>query len=159
MSEIHEIEVETLGGKKTTLEAHDGRVMLIVNVASKCGFTKQYEGLEALHRELGERGLSVLGFPCNQFGRQEPGTAKEIQDFCASEYGVSFPMYAKIDVNGRDAHVLYRYLTAAKKDDLGKAELSWNFEKFLVDREGRVVSRHGSKASPESLRAAIEELL
>lgn len=160
MSEsIHDIEVETLDGHKRKLADHRGKVMLIVNVASKCGFTPQYAGLEALHRELGERGLRVLGFPCNQFGKQEPGTADEIKTFCSSKYDVTFPMYAKIEVNGRDAHVLYRFLTAAKKNDLGGKDIEWNFEKFLVDREGKVVSRHDSRTTPEQLRPKIEALL
>ena len=159
MSEIYDIEVQTLDGKKRTLADHRGEVMLIVNVASKCGYTPQYEGLEALHRELGERGLAVLGFPCNQFGSQEPGTAQEIRAFCDAKYGVSFPMYAKLDVNGRDAHVLYRYLTAAKKNDLGEKDVRWNFEKFLVDRAGRVVKRFESRVTPAELRAEIERLL
>ena len=159
MSEIYDIDVETMDGRKRTLGDHRGKVMLIVNVASKCGYTPQYEGLEQLHRDLGERGLAVLGFPCNQFGAQEPGTAKEIRAFCDAKYGVTFPMYAKVEVNGRDAHVLYRYLCAAKKSDLGDKEIRWNFEKFLVDREGRVVARFDSKKTPADLRPAIEKLL
>ncbi|MCB9594783.1 MAG: glutathione peroxidase [Sandaracinaceae bacterium] len=159
MSEIYDIDVETLDGRKRTLGDHRGKVMLIVNVASKCGFTPQYEGLEALHRELSEKGLAVLGFPCNQFGKQEPGTAQEIRSFCDTKYGVSFPMYAKLEVNGRDAHVLYRYLTAAKKSDLGDTEVRWNFEKFLVNREGKVVGRYDSRTTPGDLKAKIEALL
>ncbi len=159
MSEIYDIEVETLEGRKRTLKDHQGKVMLIVNVASKCGNTPQYEGLQALYEKLGERGLVVLGFPCNQFGSQEPGTAKEIRAFCDSKYHVTFPMYAKVDVNGRDAHVLYRYLTAAKKSDLGDKDVRWNFEKFLVDRSGKVVARFHDKTKPADLEAKIEKLL
>lgn len=159
MSDIYDIEVETLEGRKRTLKDHQGKVMLIVNVASKCGNTPQYEGLQALYEKLGERGLVVLGFPCNQFGSQEPGTAKEIRAFCDSKYHVTFPMYAKVDVNGRDAHVLYRYLTAAKKSDLGDKDVRWNFEKFLVDRTGKVVARFHDKTKPADLEAKIEKLL
>jgi glutathione peroxidase len=156
---LYDIDVTTLAGRNEKLRAHEGKVMLIVNVASKCGFTPQYEGLEALYRDLKDRGFVVLGFPCNQFGKQEPGTAREIAQFCESSYGVTFPMYAKIDVNGRDAHVLYRTLGAMKKDDLGRPEIQWNFEKFLVDREGKVVGRFESKVTPEELRPRIEALL
>lgn len=136
-----------------------GRVVLAVNVASRCGYTPQYAGLERLHADLAGEGFTIVGFPCNQFGAQEPGTAKEIRAFCDAKYGVTFPMYAKVEVNGRDAHVLYRYLTAAKKSDLGDKEIRWNFEKFLVDREGRVVARFDSKKTPADLRPAIEKLL
>jgi len=159
MSDLYDIDVQTLDGRNASIGDHAGEVMLIVNVASKCGFTPQYEGLEALHRELGEKGLAVLGFPCNQFGSQEPGSPKEIAEFCSTKYDVTFPMYAKVDVNGSDAHVLYRYLTASKKNDLGQKEIQWNFEKFLVDREGNVVARFDSRATPASIRPKIEALL
>jgi glutathione peroxidase len=134
-------------------------VLLIVNVASQCGFTPQYEGLEALYRRLGDRGFVVLGFPCNQFGRQEPGDAAEIQRFCSVNYGVSFPLFAKVDVNGSNAHPLYRRLKANKRGLLGPAAIKWNFTKFLVARDGTVVRRFGPRDPPESLEPAILPLL
>ena len=136
--------------------------MLIVNTASKCGFTPQYAGLEALYRQYRDRGLVVLGFPCNQFGRQEPGTAEEISSFCEREFGVSFPIFAKIDVNGKNAHPLYRYLSREKPAALSFLlgnRIRWNFTKFLVGRDGRVVARVGPSVKPAGLAASIEELL
>jgi glutathione peroxidase len=133
--------------------------MLIVNVASKCGFTPQYKGLEALYRKMHDRGLEVLGFPCNQFGAQEPGTEKEIQSFCESKYDVTFPLYAKIDVNGADAAPLYRYLKKERPGLLGSAAIKWNFTKFLIDRKGRVVERYAPKIEPQTIAADIEKLL
>ena len=133
-------------------------MLLIVNTASACGFTPQYKGLEALQRELAPRGFSVLGFPCNQFGAQEPGNAKEIAAFCASNYDISFPMFDKIDVNGANAHPLYQYLKGEKSGLLGSA-IKWNFTKFLVNRMGKVVARHAPTARPEGLRQEIEALL
>jgi len=130
-----------------------------VNVASQCGFTPQYEGLEALYRRLGDRGFVVLGFPCNQFGHQEPGDAAEIQRFCSVNYGVSFPLFAKIDVNGSSAHPLYRCLKANKRGLLGSAAIKWNFTKFLVARDGTIVHRFGPRDTPESLEQAILPLL
>jgi glutathione peroxidase len=156
---IYDIEVESIGGGKRTLETYRGRVLLIVNTASKDLFTPQYAGLETLHRELGGRGLTVLAFPCDQFGRGEPGNAKEIESFVKEKYAVSFPMHAKIDVIERDAHVLYRYLCAAKKSDVGDKDVRDNFEKFLVDRQGKVVGRYDARTTPEKLRPAIEKLL
>ena len=132
--------------------------MLIVNTASACGFTPQYRCLEALHRELSPRGFSVLGFPCNQFGSQEPGDARQIEQFCAGNYAVTFPMFAKIDVNGGNAHPLFQYLKREKSGLLG-ASIKWNFTKFLVDRSGKVVARHAPTARPESLTREIEGLL
>jgi len=140
------------------LRRFEGRVLLIVNTASACGFTPQYQGLEALHRELAPRGFAVLGFPCNQFGGQEPGNATEIAAFCSSNYHVSFPMFDKIDVNGADAHPLYQYLKDEKSGLLGSA-IKWNFTKFLADRAGKVVARHAPTARPEGLRQEIEALL
>ena len=133
-------------------------MLLIVNTASKCGFTPQYEGLEALYRELSPRGFAVLGFPCNQFGAQEPGDAKQIAEFCERKYEVSFPMFAKIDVNGSSAHPLYVYLKGAKSGLLGSS-IKWNFTKFLVDRSGKVVARHAPTAAPQGLKKDIEALL
>ena len=152
-------EVETIDGEKTTLAAHEGKVLLVVNTASECGFTPQFEGLEQLWREYGERGLVVLGFPCNQFGEQDPGTNEEIAQFCAINYGVSFPMHARIEVNGPGAHPLFQQLTAGAKGLLGSKSIKWNFTKFLVGRDGEIVSRFGPQDTPESLRGAIERAL
>ena len=132
--------------------------LLIINVASKCGFTPQYAGLEQLHRELGPRGLTVLGFPCNQFGAQEPGDAAEIANFCSLTYDVSFPVLAKVEVNGDGADPLYKYLKSVKPGLLGLQSIKWNFTKFLIDRAGKVVSRHAPTEKPETLRPAIEKL-
>ncbi len=156
---LYDIEVETLDGQTQPLREHEGKVLLIVNTASRCGYTPQYEGLEKLHRKLEGRGLVVLGFPCNQFGAQEPGTAEEIGAFCQAKYDVTFPMHAKIKVNGSDAHPLYQLLKREQKGILGTEAIKWNFTKFLVDREGNVVSRHGSRTKPEDLEAEIERLL
>jgi glutathione peroxidase len=130
-----------------------------VNTASRCGFTPQYQGLEELYRRYRDRGLAVLGFPCNQFGAQEPGSAEDIRSFCAVNYGVSFPMFAKIEVNGEHADPLYKYLKGQAKGVLGSTAIKWNFTKFLVNRQGDVVNRYGSAAKPEQLAAAIEGLL
>lgn len=156
---IYEFKVDSLAGKPGNLAEGRDQVMLIVNTASKCGFTPQYKGLEALHEELGERGLLVLGFPCNQFGKQEPGSAEEIGEFCELNYGVSFPMFAKVDVNGRNAHPLFQYLKAEAKGFLGTEAIKWNFTKFLVNRDGEVVERFAPSTTPESLKARIEDLL
>jgi glutathione peroxidase len=155
---IYDIEVETLDGERLRMDAHRGKVLLIVNTASQCGFTPQYAGLQKLQDELAERGFTVLGFPCNQFGSQEPGDAEEIATFCSTRYDVSFPMHAKIDVNGKNAHPLYRYLRTEKGGLLGDA-IKWNFTKFLVDAEGNVVARFGPRRTPADLRADIEKLL
>ena len=156
---VYEFEAHGLDGRERPLSAFRGQALLIVNVASRCGFTPQYAGLEALQRDYGARGFSVLGFPCNQFGAQEPGDADEIQSFCEVNYGVSFPLFAKIDVKGPAAHPLYGYLTRAKPGLLGSRGVKWNFTKFLVDREGRPVARYGSSSPPEALKPAIEALL
>jgi len=140
------------------LKRFEGQVLLIVNTASKCGFTPQYQGLEALQREFSPRGFAVLGFPCNQFGGQEPGDARQIADFCESKYDVTFPMFSKIDVNGFDAHPLYDYLKKEKSGLLGPS-IKWNFTKFLVDRAGRVVARHAPTTTPDALKKEIEALL
>jgi glutathione peroxidase len=136
-----------------------GRVLLIVNTASKCGFTPQYEGLEQLYRTYKDRGFEVLAFPCNQFGQQEPGTAEEIGDFCETKYNVSFPIFSKIEVNGPHAHPLYRFLKQSKPGILGTKDIKWNFTKFLVDRNGSIVARYAPAKEPRSLAAAIETLL
>lgn len=140
------------------LSAHKGKVLLIVNTASKCGFTPQYEGLEKLHRKYHDQGLEILAFPCNQFGSQEPGDAEEIKKFCSLNYDVSFPLMAKIDVNGNDADPLWKYLKAEKSGLLG-SRIKWNFTKFLVDRDGNVVARYGPAVKPDQLKSEIEALL
>jgi glutathione peroxidase len=156
---IYEFSAETLRGETVSLSDYRGKVLLIVNTASKCGFTPQYEGLEALHRRYSGQGLVVLGFPCNQFGAQEPGDASEIQGFCSLTYDVTFPMFAKIDVNGPKTHPLYAYLKHAQKGLLGSEAVKWNFTKFLVGRDGAVVERFGSMTKPEDIAASIETLL
>jgi glutathione peroxidase len=158
MPGVYDFSAQSLSGDDVPLQRFEGQVLLIVNTASACGFTPQYQGLETLQRELAPRGFSVLGFPCNQFGGQEPGDAKAIAEFCESNYHVSFPMFGKIDVNGGNAHPLYRYLKGEKSGLLGSA-IKWNFTKFLVDRAGRVVARHAPTARPEGLRQDIEALL
>ena len=158
MAGIYDFSAQSLAGEQVALKRFEGKVLLIVNTASACGFTPQYNGLEDLHRELSPRGFAVLGFPCNQFGGQEPGTAAQIEEFCAGKYAITFPMFAKIEVNGNQAHPLFRYLKNEKSGLLGPS-IKWNFTKFLVDRTGRVVARHAPTARPESLRREIEALL
>jgi glutathione peroxidase len=158
MAGIYDFTAASLGGEEVPLKRFEGKVLLIVNTASACGFTPQYKGLEALHRELAPRGFAVLGFPCNQFGSQEPGDARQIEQFCSSNYDVTFPIFAKIDVNGGKAHPLYDYLKGEKSGLLGPS-IKWNFTKFLVDRSGKVVARHAPTARPESLKQEIERLL
>ena len=139
MNTIYDFKVKTIEGKETTLEQYKGKVMLIVNVASKCGFTPQYDGLEALYKKYKEKGLVVLGFPCNQFGSQEPGSETEIQNFCRVNFGVTFPMFSKINVNGDQTNPLYVYLKSEKPGIMGSEAIKWNFTKFLVDKEGKVI--------------------
>ena len=158
MASIYDFSATSLAGEDTPLKRFEGKVLLIVNTASACGFTPQYKGLEALQQSFGARGFSVLGFPCNQFGRQEPGSAAEIGQFCSSNYAVSFPMFDKIDVNGDNAHPLYQYLRGEKSGLLGSS-IKWNFTKFLIDRSGKVVGRYAPIATPESLTKDIEALL
>jgi glutathione peroxidase len=158
MARVFDFTATSLGGDEVPLKQFEGKVLLIVNTASACGFTPQYKGLEALHQALEPRGFSVLGFPCNQFGGQEPGDARQIEQFCSSNYAVTFPMFAKIDVNGGNAHPLYQYLKNAKSGLLGSS-IKWNFTKFLVDRAGQVVARHAPTAKPEGLTKEIEALL
>jgi glutathione peroxidase len=158
MAGIYDFTAKSLAGEDVPLKRFEGQVLLIVNTASACGFTPQYRGLEVLHQQLGLRGFSVLGFPCNQFGSQEPGDAKQIEQFCASNYAITFPMFAKIDVNGTGAHPLYQYLKNEKSGLLGPS-IKWNFTKFLVDRSGKVVARHAPTAKPEGLAQEIEALL
>ncbi|TLD44984.1 MAG: Hydroperoxy fatty acid reductase gpx1 [Accumulibacter sp.] len=156
---IHQFSAERLGGGEQSLADYAGKVLLIVNTASQCGFTPQYAGLEALYEHYRERGLVVLGFPCNQFGAQEPGDAEEIASFCQKNYGVSFPMFARIEVNGDHAHPLYQYLKQAAPGLLGSEAIKWNFTKFLVDRAGEVVQRYAPATAPDSIARDIEELL
>jgi len=156
---IYSFSARLLDGRTVSLGQFRGRVLLIVNTASRCGFTPQYEGLEELHRRYRERGLAVLGFPSNQFGSQEPGTDDQIGAFCRENYGVSFPVFSKIEVNGREAHPLYRYLKASRRGLFGTASIKWNFTKFLVSATGEVVSRHGPRRAPLALAAEIEGLL
>ena len=158
MSGIYDFTAKSLAGEDVPLQRYEGRVLLIVNTASACGFTPQYKGLEALQQELGPRGFSVLGFPCNQFGGQEPGDARQIGQFCASNYAITFPMFAKIEVNGNNVHPLYQYLKNEKSGLLGPS-IKWNFTKFLVDRLGRVVGRYAPTVKPEGLKKEIEALL
>jgi glutathione peroxidase len=158
MASIYDFSATSLAGEDTPLKRFEGKVLLIVNTASACGFTPQYKGLETLQQSFGARGFSVLGFPCNQFGRQEPGSAAEIGQFCASNYAVSFPLFDKIDVNGDNAHPLYQYLRREKSGLLGSS-IKWNFTKFLVDRSGKVAARYAPTTTPESLTKDIEALL
>ena len=156
---IHEFSAERLAGGSQSMVDYAGKILLIVNTASHCGFTPQYADLEALYQRYREQGLVVLGFPCNQFGSQEPGDAEEIASFCQKNYGVSFPMFAKIDVNGNDAHPLYQYLKKAAPGLLGSEGIKWNFTKFLVDRQGAVIGRYAPATAPESIAGDIEKLL
>jgi glutathione peroxidase len=159
MASVYDFTVKNIRGKDVKLDAYKGKPLLIVNTASECGFTPQYKGLEALYETLHGKGLEILGFPCNQFGAQEPGTEKEIESFCEVNYGVTFPMFAKIDVNGDNAAPLYQYLKKAKPGLLGSEVIKWNFTKFLVDRNGKVVERYAPNAEPESIKPDIEKLL
>ncbi len=156
---FYDIPLTTLAGEPTTLREHRGKVLLIVNTASRCGFTPQYAGLEALYEQYKARGLVVLGFPCNQFGAQEPGDAEEIGAFCQRNYGVSFPIYEKIDVNGSDTHPLWAHLKEEQPGLLGSQAIKWNFTKFLVDRRGKVQRRFAPGDEPETLGGPIEALL
>lgn len=156
---IYDITVTDIAGASATLDRYRGQVLLIVNVASRCGYTPQYAGLEALYRRYRDAGLVVLGFPCNQFGGQEPGTEAEIGAFCSSSYDVTFPLFAKVDVNGPGTHPLYGFLKSRKKGVVGTEAIKWNFTKFLVDRGGRVVARRGSQTTPESMAGEIAALL
>ncbi|MES0874545.1 glutathione peroxidase [Sinimarinibacterium thermocellulolyticum] len=159
MSTVFDFQAKTIDGRMQKLDAYAGKVLLIVNVASKCGFTPQYKGLEALWRKYKDRGLVVLGFPCDQFGHQEPGDENEIKNFCSLNYDVSFPMFAKIEVNGANAHPLYRHLKGEAPGILGSEAIKWNFTKFLVGKDGKVVKRYGSMDTPEKIEADIARLL
>jgi len=159
MSQIYDFSVDDIRGKAVKLSRYKGKVLLVVNTASECGFTPQYKGLESLYESLHGKGLEVLGFPCNQFGSQEPGSEKEIASFCELNYGVTFPMFAKVDVNGDDAAPLWKWLKKEKPGLLGSEAVKWNFTKFLVDRKGNVVERFAPNDTPESIAPAIEKLL
>jgi len=159
MGTLHDIEVKTIDGKTAKLAKYAGKTLLVVNVASKCGFTPQYAGLEALWRKYKDRGLVVLGFPCDQFGHQEPGDEEEIKSFCSLKYDVTFPMFAKVDVNGENAHPLYRHLKKAAPGLLGTEAIKWNFTKFLVSPNGETVTRFAPNDTPESLEKDVEKAL
>jgi glutathione peroxidase len=156
---VYDIQAKGIDGKEAPLAAYKGKTLLIVNVASKCGFTPQYKGLEALWRKYQDKGLVILGFPCDQFGHQEPGDENEIQNFCSLSYDVTFPLFAKIEVNGPNAHPLYQYLKEQAPGVLGSEGIKWNFTKFLVDRNGKVVKRYGSMDTPEKIEKDVEKLL
>jgi glutathione peroxidase len=159
MADIYDFVVKDIRGNSVKLDAYKGRALLIVNTASKCGFTPQYKGLEGLYQKLHAKGLEILGFPCNQFGEQEPGSEQEIQSFCELNYGVTFPMFAKIDVNGGAAAPLYKFLKHEKPGLLGSEAIKWNFTKFLVDRNGRVVERYAPNTEPAIIAPDIEKVL
>jgi glutathione peroxidase len=156
---IYEFSAKTIQGKEQSLAEYKGKVVLIVNTASKCGFTPQYAGLEALYEKYKDQGFVILGFPCNQFGAQEPGSETEIEQFCQVNYGVKFPMFGKIDVNGSNAHPLYKFLTSEKPGILGTEAIKWNFTKFLVDKNGNPVKRYAPNIKPEDIADDIEKLL
>jgi glutathione peroxidase len=157
--ELYDIPVMTIDGEAITLKRYQSKVLLIVNVASRCGFTPQYAGLEALYRQYTDKGFVVLGFPCNQFGSQEPGSEADIRQFCDAHFAVTFPLFAKIDVNGHNTHPLYRLLKSAKRGLLGRQKIAWNFTKFLVDREGNVRRRYGPLRKPEQIEKDVIALV
>ncbi len=156
---VHDFSAITIEGVELTLDVYAGKALLIVNTASQCGFTSQYADLEALYQQFKDRGLVVLGFPCNQFGAQEPGTEDEIKQFCQVRFGVTFPLFAKVDVNGSEAHPLFRHLKESARGLLGSRDIKWNFTKFLVDPRGRVVERYAPSTSPRSIAKDVERLL
>ena len=159
MTTVFDFEAATIDGKARKLADYKGQVLLVVNTASKCGFTPQYKGLEAIYKQFKDRGFAVLGFPCNQFGAQEPGPESEIAEFCEMNYGVSFPMFAKVDVNGSGAHPLFKHLTSAKKGLLGSEAIKWNFTKFLIGKDGAVIERYAPTTTPEAITKDIEKAL
>jgi len=159
MSDIYGIKVKSIKGEEAELENYRGKAMLIVNTASKCGFTSQFKGLEGLYEKYNDQGLEVLGFPCNQFLKQDPGSESEISEFCTLNYGVTFPMFSKIDVNGTNTHPLYQYLKSEAKGLLGSEKIKWNFTKFLVDKEGKVLKRYAPNLEPKEITADIEKVL
>jgi glutathione peroxidase len=159
MATIYDFEVKTIDGVKTDLKPYQGKVLLLVNVASACGLTPQYKGLQELYNAYHDKGFEVLGFPCNQFGAQEPGSEQEIKDFCSTRFDVTFPMFSKIEVNGENAHPLYQYLKKEKPGKEGKGDIEWNFAKFLVDADGRVVERFHARTEPAEIKERIAELI
>jgi len=159
MPSVYDFTVKNIRGKDVKLESYKGKALLIVNTASECGFTPQYKGLEALYRKYKDQGLEVLGFPCNQFGSQEPGNEQEIATFCETNYDITFPMFRKVDVNGEGAAPVYRYLKSAKPGVLGTEAIKWNFTKFLVDRGGNVVARFAPNDTPESIERDVAKAL
>ncbi|MCU0939271.1 MAG: glutathione peroxidase [Burkholderiaceae bacterium] len=159
MPTVYDFSAQTIDGKTRKLADYQGKVLLVVNTASKCGFTPQYKGLESVYEKFKDRGFAVLGFPCNQFGAQEPGPESEIAEFCEMNYGVSFPMFAKVDVNGEGAHPLFKHLTSAKKGLLGSEAIKWNFTKFLVGKDGAVIERYAPTTTPEAIVKDIEKAL
>ena len=159
MSTLYDYTVDDIHGKPVKLDRYKGKVVLVVNTASKCGFTPQYKGLEALYEKYHAKGLEVLGFPCNQFGAQEPGSEAEIEQFCELNYGVTFPMFAKVDVNGKNTAPVYEYLKSAKPGLLGSEAIKWNFTKFLVDRSGKVIARFAPNDTPEAIAGDVEKAL
>ncbi|HOV56326.1 MAG TPA: glutathione peroxidase [Rhodanobacteraceae bacterium] len=159
MTTAYDFSATTIDGSVQKLSEYKGKPLLVVNVASKCGFTPQYTGLEALYRKFKDRGLVVLGFPCDQFGHQEPGDEAEIKNFCSLNYDVSFPLFAKVDVNGRDAHPLYQWLKSEKSGFLGTEGIKWNFTKFLIDRNGQVVKRYAPTDTPEKIEKELGAVL
>ncbi|WP_101759870.1 glutathione peroxidase [Oceanicoccus sp. KOV_DT_Chl] len=159
MSTVYQFEAQTINGKPMTLGDYQGKVLLIVNTASKCGLTPQFEGLEKLYNDYKDKGLEILGFPCNQFGHQDPGSEDEIQEFCQMNYGVSFPMHAKIEVNGENTHPLYQHLKSEAPGILGSKKIKWNFTKFLIGKNGEVIERFAPATKPEKLISAIEKAL
>ncbi|HVK94718.1 MAG TPA: glutathione peroxidase [Noviherbaspirillum sp.] len=159
MTTVHDFKADSLNGTEADLGAYRGKVLLIVNTASNCGFTPQYKGLEAVYQQFRDRGVEVLGFPCNQFGKQEPGSADEIGTFCEKNYGVTFPLFAKIDVNGSAAHPLFKHLKSAAPGVLGTEAIKWNFTKFLVKKDGTVYKRYAPQTEPKELMRDIEKLL
>ena len=159
MPSVYDFSVDDIHGKPVKLDKYKNKVMLIVNTASQCGFTPQYKGLEALYEKFHGKGLEVLGFPCNQFGAQEPGTEKEIAQFCELNYGVTFPLFAKVEVNGGNTAPVYKYLKTEKPGLLGSEAIKWNFTKFLVDRKGNVLARYAPNDTPESMAGDIEKAL
>ncbi len=156
---VYEFKIKKANGSEISMNEYQGKVLLIVNVASECGYTKQYEGLEALYKKYQARGLEILGFPCNQFGGQEPGSDAEIQSFCTGTFGIQFPIFAKIEVNGENAHPLFKHLKKQAKGILGTEAIKWNFTKFLVSRDGKIIKRFAPQSEPKSLEKDIEAAL
>ncbi|HSN01195.1 MAG TPA: glutathione peroxidase [Rudaea sp.] len=159
MTSIYDFSAKTIDGDEQKLSAYRGKTVLVVNVASKCGFTPQYKGLEALYEKFKDKGLVVLGFPCDQFGHQEPGDENEIKNFCSLNYDVKFPLFAKIEVNGANAHPLYKYLKAQAKGLLGSESIKWNFTKFLIDKDGKVMTRYAPVDTPEKIEKDVAAAL